>query len=100
MKQIRDETIEIVRAAGRAIMSYYRGAYDVQDKSPDNPVTDADLAADTLLKKELLALLPEAGWLSEETVDNPDRLDKSMLDRKSTRLNSSHSQQSRMPSSA
>jgi myo-inositol-1(or 4)-monophosphatase len=79
MKSIRDETIEIVRAAGRAIMGYYRGAFDVQDKSPDNPVTDADLAADTLLKTELLALLPEAGWLSEETVDSPDRLAKSTL---------------------
>lgn len=76
---MRNETIQIVRAAGLAIMGYYQGALNVRDKSPDNPLTDADLAADTLLKNRLLALLPEAGWLSEETVDNPARLEKSMI---------------------
>lgn len=52
---------------------------DVREKSPDNPVTEADLAADTLLKSRCTALLPDAGWLSEETADNPDRLSKSLI---------------------
>lgn len=76
MHHLLTEVINITRAAGAAIMSYYRSSFDVTDKSPDNPVTDADLAADTLLKERLLALLPTAGWLSEETSDNPNRLDK------------------------
>lgn len=49
-------------------------ALDVWDKSPDNPVSAADLAVDRFLKRELGALLPSAGWLSEETVDAPERL--------------------------
>lgn len=73
---ILTETIDITRLAGAAIMEFYRDSFSVTDKSPDNPVTDADLAADNLLKRELMALLPEAGWLSEETVDNPARLNR------------------------
>lgn len=74
MKELLPQTVEITRAAGAAIMGYYRSSFEVQDKAPDNPVTDADFAADKLLKQRLLELLPEAGWLSEETVDNPMRL--------------------------
>jgi myo-inositol-1(or 4)-monophosphatase len=79
MTKLLHDTIEITKAAGAAIMNYYRADFDVANKSPDNPVTDADFAADTLLKERLLARLPEAGWLSEETVDSPDRLDKSLV---------------------
>lgn len=76
MSNLLRQTIDITRAAGAAIMSYYHASFDVTDKSPDNPVTDADLAADRLLKERLLALRPDAGWLSEETVDDPARYDK------------------------
>ena len=69
------DTIEITRAAGAEIMGYFHSSFEVADKSPDNPVTDADYAADTLLKERLTARLPQAGWLSEETVDSPERLE-------------------------
>jgi myo-inositol-1(or 4)-monophosphatase len=76
MNNILNDVTEIVRAAGATIMGYYRDRYSVQDKSPDNPVTDADFAADRLLKERLLERLPSAGWLSEETEDNPARLER------------------------
>lgn len=79
MDTLLDDTIAITQAAGAAIMKFYRASFEVTDKKPDNPVTDADFAADTLLKEQLLARLPEAGWLSEETVDNPDRLAKKLV---------------------
>eukprot|EP01037_Dinobryon_pediforme_P001725 gene1727-1753_t len=71
----------IVRQAGALAMAHWPGhghAPEVWDKSPDNPVSEADLAVDAFLKAELGALLPSAGWLSEETVDHPDRLDRSL----------------------
>jgi len=37
-------------------------------------VTNADLAADELLKTTLRTARPDYGWLSEETVDDPARL--------------------------
>lgn len=76
MENVLINTIKIVEEAGQAIMSFYEDSYSVIEKSPDNPVTDADLAADTLLKERLLAMVPEAGWLSEETADTHKRLDK------------------------
>ena len=79
MTDLIDETIKITQEAGQAIMSYYRDSFSVKDKTPDNPVTDADLAADALLHQRLSALIPEAGWLSEETADSPDRLDQKLV---------------------
>lgn len=49
-------------------------ALKVWEKVPGSPVCEADIAVDTFLKRELGALLPSAGWLSEETVDHPERL--------------------------
>jgi myo-inositol-1(or 4)-monophosphatase len=51
----------------------------VWEKSKGNPVCDADLAVDALLKERLSAIAPAAGWLSEETVDDPARLSASMI---------------------
>ena len=44
-----------------------------------SPVTNADLAADALLKAMLSAARPDYGWLSEETADDPSRLSKRRL---------------------
>lgn len=44
------------------------------EKQPGSPVCTADLEVDAFLKRELSRLLPSAGWLSEETVDHPERL--------------------------
>jgi myo-inositol-1(or 4)-monophosphatase len=78
-QELIKETIKITQEAGQAIMSFYRDSFSVKDKTPDNPVTDADLAADALLHRRLGALLPEAGWLSEETADSAERLDQRLV---------------------
>ncbi len=73
----RDRLEAIVREAGAIALAGWPGdghAPDVWDKSPDNPVSSLDLAVDDFLKRELQALLPSAGWLSEETADAPHRL--------------------------
>src|SRR5437867_4131100 len=66
--------IEIVKHAGGLILGYFRGDYDVRQKSGNNPVTSADLAADTHLREEIERKFPQDGWLSEETADSPERL--------------------------
>lgn len=50
----------------------------VWEKKPGDPVSEADMAVDSFLKRELGALLPSAGWLSEETVDHPERLSRGL----------------------
>lgn len=49
------------------------------EKEPGSPVCAADLAVDAFLKRELGRLLPSAGWLSEETADAPERLDRGLI---------------------
>ena len=51
-----------------------RTSAGIETKAGGSPVTEADHAADALLKEHLRALDPAAGWLSEETVDTPERL--------------------------
>ena len=73
----RDRLQAIVRKAGDMAMASWPGdghALEIWEKEPGNPVCAADLAVDAYLKQELRSLLPSAGWLSEETVDAPDRL--------------------------
>lgn len=72
----------IVREAGAIAHAHWPGAghaLDSWEKKPGDPVCEADLAVDSFLKKELGALLPAAGWLSEETADAPGRLDNRLI---------------------
>ncbi len=72
----------IVRAAGQIALSRWPGhghELDSWDKQPGDPVSVADLEVDRFLKQELGALLPSAGWLSEETIDAPERLTAGLI---------------------
>jgi myo-inositol-1(or 4)-monophosphatase len=72
----------IVRQAGAIALAAWPGgghAPQVWEKRPGDPVSAADLAVDAYLKRELAALLPAAGWLSEETLDAPDRLEGGLV---------------------
>ena len=51
----------------------------IETKAGGSPVTEADLAVDALLKARLGEAFPEAGWLSEESADDPDRLSRRTL---------------------
>lgn len=73
-----DAVLEAVREAGRAIERIRRAGFDVQEKGAAGPVTEADHAADAILRDRLLAIR-DAGWLSEETADHPDRLERDAL---------------------
>ncbi len=68
------------RDAGARVFSARRGdSAQVESKAGGSPVTEADLAADALLKQRLGEAFPDAGWLSEETADDPERLDRRTL---------------------
>lgn len=72
---------DIVRRAGEIALGTWPGhghALESWDKSPNNPVSAADLAVNAFLKTELQELLPAAGWLSEETADHPERLERGL----------------------
>lgn len=74
--------LDIVRQAGRIAHDLWPGAgHDLTswEKEPGAPVCDADIAVDKFLRRELGVLLPSAGWLSEETADNLERLNDDLI---------------------
>jgi myo-inositol-1(or 4)-monophosphatase len=74
-----DALCGIARDAGKLALGRFKTSFDTWEKSPGNPVSEVDLAVDQFLKERLSALDPEAAWLSEETLDNPDRLAKARV---------------------
>jgi len=80
MTHARVEDLALATAAaweaGRRVMESFRAGLAVTMKSPGQPVTQADLDADAILRQRLLADRPDYGWLSEETEDTPDRLER------------------------
>jgi myo-inositol-1(or 4)-monophosphatase len=64
----------VMREAGDLARATARGPFKHWTKGDDNsPVTEGDIAVNDLLRARLSNLVPNAGWLSEETEDLPDR---------------------------
>ncbi len=68
--------VDSVREAGGIARRFFGGSYRKWDKGGGNPVTEADIAVDRRLHQILLGERPDYGWLSEETEDDPSRLER------------------------
>jgi myo-inositol-1(or 4)-monophosphatase len=69
----------IVREAGAIAAGRFGTAFERWEKTPGHPVCDIDLEVDAFLRERLTALDPEAGWLSEESLDSSDRIERRRL---------------------
>ena len=82
-RQLLPSVREIAEEAGALAMRYFHSGLAtsarVWSKAGGSPVTEADVAVDTFLKIKLSTLLPEAGWLSEETADDARRLERELV---------------------
>ena len=79
LKADLDLIIGAAHAAGALAGRMRSEGLSVEMKAGDSPVTDADLAVDRLLEDVLRSARPDYGWLSEETADSPERLDRRRL---------------------
>jgi myo-inositol-1(or 4)-monophosphatase len=73
------EVAGIAAEAGRIAAARCGTGYRRWEKAPGHPVCDIDLEVDSFLGERLRALDPEAGWLSEETLDLSDRIERRRL---------------------
>lgn len=76
---LASQVAAIAAEAGRLAMARWDTDFKRWEKVPGSPVCDVDLEVDSLLRIRLAALLPDAGWLSEETADNSARLSRRRL---------------------
>ena len=71
---LADQVAAVAAEAGALAFAQWRTDFARWEKSPGDPVCAVDLEVNTLIRARLSALLPDAGWLSEETADNAARL--------------------------
>jgi 3'(2'), 5'-bisphosphate nucleotidase len=73
MTASREHMLEIARraalAAGEAILKVYATAFDVQQKTDNTPVTEADLASERIILTMLTQAFPDIPIASEELVE-------------------------------
>lgn len=70
---------DAAREGGDLAADLRRGNPRQWQKSDQSPVSEADIAVDRLLHERLTAARPHYGWLSEESEDDPRRLETSTL---------------------
>jgi len=70
-----DALADAVRAAGDIALRTFRQPLRQWIKGESSPVSEADIAVDEFLRQRLLGLEAGYGWLSEETEDDPARLE-------------------------
>lgn len=72
-----DELRGLLLEAALAVQILFESKdYRVASKGAAGPVSSADLLANYILRRGLTRLLPEAGWLSEESRDSQERLER------------------------
>lgn len=70
---------DIAADAGRIAAERVGTDFRTWEKVPGHPVCEVDIEVDAFLRKHLTALEPDAGWLSEETLDESDRIERRRL---------------------
>ena len=69
------EMIIAAQLAREEILKIYEKDFDVEIKSDDSPVTEADKRADIIIKDYLSKKFPNYAFLTEESTDDGSRLE-------------------------
>jgi myo-inositol-1(or 4)-monophosphatase len=70
---------DTVREAGQLAHAMFRTELKNWTKGASSPVSEADIAVNDLLEAQLRGATPDYGWLSEESVDDEERLGKKLV---------------------
>src|SRR5690554_355761 len=74
------EDLQLLRStavtAGVIAAGYFRRDVKNWTKEFGSPVSEADIVLDKFLHSALTTARPDYGWLSEESADNSERLDR------------------------
>jgi myo-inositol-1(or 4)-monophosphatase len=68
-----------VREAGALALLLFRTELKNWTKGASSPVSDADIAVNDLIERRLRSATPDYGWLSEESADDPSRLERRLV---------------------
>ncbi len=74
-----EATIKAAKHAETKIKEIYKTDFAVEIKGDDSPVTLADKTADAMIREDLGKRFPDYGFLTEESVDTKERLQKKAI---------------------
>jgi myo-inositol-1(or 4)-monophosphatase len=77
--RLREPLAAIMREAGELALIASKRPLRQWTKAGTSPVSEADIAVNDLLAAKLPALVPQAGWLSEETEDTTARINSRLV---------------------
>lgn len=66
--------LQAMREAGQEVLRLQESGFSMTTKANNDIVTKADLLANDIFRTHLLGTFPGYGWLSEESVDDAERL--------------------------
>jgi len=70
---------QTVEKANKALLEIVEEGFEKKFKKNNDPVTTGDLTVNNILQDDLTEYFPDIGWLSEETRDNMNRLEKERI---------------------
>ena len=76
LSEILDFVLKIIKEAGDGILAFYDSNYKTEEKRDGSPITKADIESNRIILSALRKKFPDYGILSEEEVDNLERLKK------------------------
>ena len=65
--------------ASKELLLIVENGFEKSFKENEDPVTTGDFTVNNILQEEFIKHFPDIGWLSEETRDNPERLEKELV---------------------
>ena len=71
--------LSAIRKAGKCAQERFQSSQKVWRKSKSHPVCEADIETNVILRDILMGERPSYGWLSEESEDNAERLDRQRI---------------------
>ena len=74
-----ETAVNAARTAGARVLALYESGVEVSWKAGDEPVTEADMAANEIILGILRKTFPDDAILSEESKDDPSRLKNSRV---------------------
>lgn len=66
LSELRTAAVEFAKMGGDSTLSYFKKSFDVEFKSDDSPVTNADRNAEQIIRKKIKEHFPEHGIIGEE----------------------------------
>ncbi len=74
ISELREAAVEFAKAGGDSTLNYFKKSFDLEFKSDQSPVTNADRTAEKIIRKKIKQHFPDHGIIGEEFgVENDDK---------------------------